>query len=85
MRIQAKIQKWGNSLALRLTGPMKSVPQFEQDMLVDVEVTEKWIKVAPVRPKLKVPYSEAELLADLSPEGAHADEIATINDKEFGS
>ena len=38
MKIQSTIQKWGNSLAIRITGPLKTIPHFTADMPVEIEV-----------------------------------------------
>ncbi len=76
MRVQAKIQKWGNSLGLRLAGPMKAVPHFKEDMIVDVEVTEKQYRKV-------LSFSEAQLLKELSKKTVHADELALLLRKEF--
>lgn len=85
MLIHAKIQKWGNSLALRITGPIRSIPKFEAGMQVDVEVSEKGIRIKPSRQsRLELPYTEAELLQGITPKKAHADEIVTITLKEIG-
>jgi len=85
MLIHAKIQKWGNSLALRLTGPIKSIPKFEAGMQVDVEVSERGIRVKPVeRQRIELPYTESELLKGITPKKAHADEIAVVALKELG-
>lgn len=71
--------KWGNSIALRLTGNLKTVPGFSAGDVVDVEISEKGLIVEkPVRPRL----TEAVLLAGLTPFSAHADEAATLLDKE---
>ena len=85
MRVQAKIQKWGNSLGIRLSGPLKVIPQFKEDMLVDVEVTEAGISIRPsVKMKRKkLPFSEDVLLDGLTVKSSHADELAFITDKEF--
>ncbi|EFP2749322.1 transcriptional regulator, partial [Salmonella enterica] len=40
MRTQAVLQKWGNSIALRLTGNLKTVPGFEAGDRVDIEINE---------------------------------------------
>ena len=53
MNVQAKIKKWGNSLALRLSGPMAALPRFKEDMLVNVHITEEGIAVKPVVSKRK--------------------------------
>jgi len=77
MKIHAKIQKWGNSLGLRISGPMKTIPKFEENMQVTVEVNEKGLHVYP-RKKLTArdifPFTEEELLKGMTPYLAHADE-----------
>ena len=87
MHIQTKIKKWGNSLALRLSGPMITIPHFTRDMLVDVQITENGIKIKKARPQKKhpLPFSEADLLNGLTPQKAHADEIITLIKKELGA
>ena len=86
MRVQAKIKKWGNSLALRLSGPMSAIPHFKANMLVNVEVTEEGIEVHPVvkHKRGKLPFKEADLLKGLTPKKAHADELVYLTDKELG-
>ena len=86
MLIQTKIKKWGNSLGLRLSGPLKSLPHFTEDMLVDIEVTEKGLVVTPAINKnlKKFPFSEAELIAGLDEKTAHADLLAPLLSKERG-
>ena len=85
MLIHAKIQKWGNSLALRITGPIRSIPRFEAGMRVDIEVTERGLLIKPSRQShLELPFTEEELLRGMTPKNAHADEIATITLTELG-
>ncbi|AXD41176.1 transcriptional regulator [Salmonella enterica] len=74
MRTQAVLQKWGNSIALRLTGNLKTVPGFEAGDRVDIEINEAGLSIQKAtRPHL----SESELLSGLSPYLAHADEMAS--------
>ena len=40
MKVEAKIQKWGNGLALRVSGIIRDIPHFEEGTLVEVDVTE---------------------------------------------
>lgn len=82
--MRTTIKKWGNSLALRLSGPMASIPHFEEDMLVDVEISEDGIQVRPAKKEIKLPFKESDLLKGLSPKSAHADEIAHLTSKELG-
>ena len=83
--MQTNIQKWGNSLALRLTGVIKTIPHFEENMLVEINVDEKGIQVFPAKAKRKkLPFTEEHLLKGLTSHTAHADEIANISDIERG-
>lgn len=85
MKTHVKIQKWGNSLAIRLTGAVKEIAHLEEGMDLELEATEMVIKIYPkVRhDRIKLKYTENELLKGLTPYTAHADEIAEITDKEF--
>jgi len=85
MRIQSKIQKWGNSLALRLTGPVRTIPQFEVDMVVNIDIKEDGISIHPVKTTTKkLPFSEKDLLKGLDAKTAHADALTTLTPREFG-
>lgn len=85
MKVQTQIQKWGNSLALRLTGAIKTIPHFEENMIVEVVINEKGIQVFPSKTKQKkLPYTEEQLLKGLTAITAHADELADISDIERG-
>ena len=80
MKVESEIKKWGNSLALRVTGVMADLPNFRDGTKVVVEVSAEGIMVKPASPRkgrLCLPYTEEDLLADLCPEIAHADELAT--------
>jgi antitoxin MazE len=88
MRVDAEIKKWGNSLALRITGVMAELPRFSAGTKVTVEVTEEGFivkKVAKAKLKLKLPYSEKALLAGMTPAKAHADELAIPRLREVGA
>lgn len=88
MKIQSEIKKWGNSLALRISGAMAELPQFEAGSKVSVEITPEGLlvkKVTKQRRKLRLPYSEKSLLEGMTPDKAHADELAKLNPSEFGT
>ena len=78
MKVHAKIQKWGNGLALRVSGVMRDIPHFQDGTKVDIEVTEQGFSVvkAPPRKTLLFPFSESELLSGLNSNSAHADLLA---------
>lgn len=85
MKIQTTVQKWGNSLAIRITGPLKTIPHFTADMPIEIEVNERGLTIRPVitRKKKLLLFSEAQLLKGLTANKAHADEIVDIHHQEF--
>ena len=86
MRIRTKIQKWGNSLGLRVSGALRDIPHFREGTKVEINVTEEGLtikKLSSRSKKLALPYSENELLADMTPEKAHADSLAILNRREM--
>lgn len=80
MKIHTTIQKWGNSLALRITGPLKTIPRFIVNMPVEVDVSEAGLTIHPVTPKKqkKLPFTEAQLLKGINAKKAHSDEIVGV-------
>ncbi len=87
MRFDATIQTWENGLGLRITRLMSEVAHLERGAEVWVEVSEAGLVVRPkekVRRKIRFPYSEAELLKGITPEKAHADELAVLTIRETG-
>ena len=87
MQIETKVKKWGNSLALRITGIMAELPGFSEGTKVVVDVSEDGIVVKHLTRKqgiFRLPYSESDLLSDLSAETVHADELAQPSGIELG-
>ncbi len=87
MRVETEIKKWGNSLALRVTGIMAEMPQFQAGTKVTVDVSGEGLVVKPAVGKLgtfRFPYSESELLAEITPDNSHADELADPRGPEVG-
>jgi antitoxin MazE len=87
MKVESEIKKWGNSLALRVTGVMAELPKFAAGTKVLVEVTEEGLVVTPAarqEPAFRLPYRESDLLADITPRTAHADELAEPIGDEAG-
>lgn len=83
MHMQAKIQRWGNSLAIRLTGSARTIPHFTENMPVDIEISETGIHIRPGKVLFKkLPFSETDLLANITPALAHADALASPSPKE---
>ena len=79
MRIETKIEKWGNSLALRVTGAMAELPRFKPGTRVTVEVNGDGLVVKRAESrigKFRFPHDEAALLAEMTAENSHADMLA---------
>jgi len=77
---EATIQKWGNCLGLRITKPLSQFAHFKAGTVVSVEVTKKGMMIKRVKgfkKKFKNPFSESELVNELSPYTAHLDELVT--------
>ncbi len=85
MRVQTRILKWGNGLALRVSGAMRDLPQFQAGTEVEVEVTEEGFIVRRATRNRGLPFSEADLLRDITPEQAHADALAAPTSREWGN
>ena len=85
MTIEAKVQKWGNGLAIRIAGVMRDIPHFQNGTPIEVEVNEDGLIIKKLQKftGVKFPYSEAELLADMTPKDAHVDIIAKPLKGEF--
>lgn len=80
MRAQATLLKWGNSVALRLSGNLKTIPNFEVGDTVDIDISEQGLVIQKV---VKKPLTEESLLAGLTAYTAHADERSDPTEREI--
>lgn len=83
MTLHAKIQKWGNGLALRIGGAMREIPHLKEGTEVDIEVTETGFTVTRSKKRKHFPFKESDLLKGLSEQTAHADLLASPQLNEF--
>lgn len=65
-----KVQKWGNSLALRIPKSIAADAQIENDTLVELTLVEGKLVVQPVTPPK---YTLEQLLGDITVENLHAE------------
>ena len=65
--MQARIQKWGNSLAVRIPKPFALEVGLEQNSLVAVSIEEGKLLLEPIKPS----YSLEELLAGVTKNNMH--------------
>lgn len=68
--MQAKIKKWGNSLALRIPKSFALNANLRQDELVDISVDKERIIIIPIGKK---EYSLNDLLAGVSEDNLHGE------------
>jgi antitoxin MazE len=68
--MKARIQKWGNSLALRIPKPFAEESNLREDSPVEISVRSgKLVIVAIEEPQLSL----EELVAQITPENRHAE------------
>jgi antitoxin MazE len=68
--MQTKIQKWGNSLALRIPKSFALNVSIKQNELVDLSIDKGKIIITPIAQKK---YSLAELLEGVSENNLHSE------------
>lgn len=87
MQVEGRVSKWGNSLALRINSTVADALHLESGSKVVIDVTGTSFSVKPVvaqKKGVRLPLSESALLAGITPELAHADELAQPMDSETG-
>jgi antitoxin MazE len=67
--MKVQIQKWGNSLALRISKSFAIETNIQQGTIVDVSVRGDTIVLRPARDDLAL----SELLANVTPENIHSE------------
>jgi len=68
--MKTKVQKWGNSLALRIPKPVADELGLAQDSIVELTMTKKTLVVAPAP---KGTLRLADLLEKVTPENLHGE------------
>lgn len=63
--METRVQKWGNSLALRIPKPLASEVGLEQDSLVDLSLVDGQLIITPVvEPELSLEHLLAQVTED---------------------
>lgn len=68
--MQAKVQKWGNSLAIRIPKAFATEAHLEQDTPVEVSLRDGELIIVPVKPA----YTLEGLLAQVTNQNIHAEQ-----------
>ena len=85
--MQSEIKRWGNSAAVRLSSKILAQAKLDVSSPINIDVKAGKIVIEalaePAR-KVKLPFSEADLLRGLDAQGAHANEVAVPSTAELG-
>jgi antitoxin MazE len=73
MSMQSKVQRWGNSLAVRIPKAFAQDIGIEEDSSVEISVAEGGLMISPKAPR---PFTLKQLLAGITDENLH-EEIST--------
>jgi len=71
--MQTKIQKWGNSLGLRIPRSFAAEAQVEEGSTVDVSVENGCLRVRPVRARR---FALKDLLEGINAQNLHAEVVS---------
>ena len=85
--MQSEIKKWGNSAAIRIPSKMLAQLQIDISSTVTLEVTNGKLEIVPTntqRRRIKLPFSESELVQGLDSQSAHSDALAQPMQDEIG-
>ena len=83
--MQTVINKWGNSAAVRIPSRVLSEVGLSLSSEVTITMQDGRIIIEPVDveySKLRLPYSEAQILKGLTSYDIHAEELATLSSVE---
>ena len=70
--MKTRIQKWGNSLALRIPRPFAKESKLQENSPVDVSVRNGKLVVAPL---LEPTFALEELVEQITPENRHSEVV----------
>jgi antitoxin MazE len=70
--MQARIQKWGNSLAIRIPKTLATEAHLGQEEVVDLAVEKGKLIIAPIKSQK---YSLKELVSRITNENLHKEDI----------
>jgi len=84
----SEVKKWGNSAAVRLPSKVLAAAGLDTGTPISIEVVDNKIIIEPVanmpKKRLKLPFTEAQLLSGLDSHTSHADELADLSSFEVG-
>lgn len=84
--MHSEIKRWGNSAAVRLSSKILAQSRLDVSSPINIEVKAGKIIIESAQKaalKVRLPFSEKELLKGLNAHTAHADELATPINEEL--
>ncbi|MFA0001479.1 AbrB/MazE/SpoVT family DNA-binding domain-containing protein [Vibrio sp. 10N.261.46.A3] len=83
--MRTQVRKIGNSLGSIIPSAFIRQLSLEEGAEIDVREKDGTIVIEPIKTKEKLfPFSEAELVAQMTNHNAHIDELAEITPEELG-
>lgn len=85
--MQSEIKRWGNSAVVRLSSKILAQAKLDVSSPINIDVKAGKIVIEgaqEIQRKVKLPFSEADLLKGLDAHGAHYDELAQPSATEMG-
>jgi len=84
----SEVEKWGDSAAVRLPSEVLAAAGLEVGARVSIEVVDHKVIMESIANKparrLKLPFTEAQLLSGLGEHRSHADELVELSSPEDG-
>lgn len=80
---EGTIQAWGNSLGLRITRPVSQLTNLHKGSKVTLAITEDGLLISEKEENTAQRFTEAELLENITPSLAHADELPELMEHEY--
>ncbi len=80
MQIESRVQKWGNGLALRMSGALRTIPNLKEGDILTITISENGFSA--IKPNNRK-FSEQELLSGITASNAHTDLAPKFLDSEY--
>ncbi|MDC9715237.1 MAG: transcriptional regulator [Gammaproteobacteria bacterium] len=80
MQIESRVQKWGNGLALRVSGALRTIPNLREGDLLTITINENGFNAVKSTNKK---FTEQELLSDITPSNAHVELAPKLLNSEY--
>lgn len=80
MQIESRVQKWGNGLALRMSGALRTIPNLKEGDLLTITINENGFSA--VKPSIRK-FTEQDLLSNITPNNAHSELVPKLLNRDL--